>query len=239
MISMPLNLRSIFSPQVIYEVQSQFCGPIQVVRTGNSVYVSTGGLTQSGGLVKNVWESVFKKISKTYNLTSKSWLILGLGAGTAAQMISGRFQPKKITGVEIDPVMIYIGKRYFDLDKIMNLKIIINDAKDYLLTTRDQYDVILVDLYLGDRLPGFVYSEKFLKKLRQLGLPSQHRSMSRDRIDPKGEWQDGEGQLVILNHLFYDPPKRQAASQLVAKLGKIFPSVRLHRVLTNLLIICS
>ena len=106
---MPLNLRSIFSPQVIYEAQSQFCGSIQVVRTGNSVYVSTGGLTQSGGLVKNVWESVFKKISKTYNLTSKSWLILGLGAGTAAQMISGRFQPKKITGVEIDPVIHGIG----------------------------------------------------------------------------------------------------------------------------------
>ncbi len=87
--------------------------------------------------------------------------------------------------------------------------------KTILLKTNDHYDYILVDMYLGDRLPDFVYDIKFLKKLRQLG------------------------KLIIFNHLFYDDDKRRKAGELVTGLKDIFLSVNLMRKLTNLLIICS
>ena len=93
--------------------------------------------------------------------------------------------------MEIDPVMLRIGRQYFDLDKIPNLKILNLDAKSYLLKTKDKFNVILIDLYLGDQVPEFVYSPKFLEKLGQLG------------------------QLVIFNHLFYDDAKRQKAEELI------------------------
>ena len=174
-------------------------------------YVSTGYWTQSGGIIKDVWQPVFQKL-KTIDLKLKSWLILGLATGTVARLIP---QTVKIIGVEIDPIMIAIGKKHFGLDQIPNLKFVIKDANDYLFKTKDHFDYILVDLYLGDQIPKFVYSNKFLGQLDQLG------------------------QLVILNHLFHSDSQKHAALELAEKLKKYFTSVTPIRSLTNLLLVCQ
>lgn len=199
---------SIFKPKVISEFKSRYSGQILVKQDWTHKYVTTGNLTQSGGLVRDVWQPVIKKFGKK----NKSWLILGLATGTVAWLIP---QPAKVVGVEIDPVMLEIGRQYFDLGQIPNLKILNLDARRYLLDANEIFDFVLVDLYLGDRLPSFVYSPKYLKKLKKLG------------------------KCVIINHLFYDDPKRQKAEDLTKKLKVIFPNIHLHRVLTNLMIICS
>ena len=199
---------SVFRPKVISEFKSRYSGQIQVKQDGTNRYVSVGNLTQSWGLVRDIWQPIIKKFGKK----DKSWLILGLAAGTVAKLIP---QPAKITGVEIDPVMLEIGRKYFDLDKIPNLKILNIDAKDYLLKTKDKFDFVLVDLYLGDQCPRFVYSKRFLEKLKKVG------------------------KLVIINHLVYDDIKRHGAEKLVKLLSPIFKNVRLQRILTNMLIICE
>lgn len=221
-----------FGPKVIEEFKSKYSGQIQVKQDGPHKYVSVGNLTQSGGLVKEVWQPVIKK----YGKKGKCWLILGLAAGTVAKLIP---QPFKIIGVEIDPLMLKIGRQYFDLDQVPNLKILNIDAKDYLLKTQDRFDFVLVDLYLGDQCPDFVYTKRFLGQLKKLGLPARNRSMSRDRIDPEGERQDKAGQLVIINHLFYDEEKRHKARGLTNLVSKYFSKVELVRVLTNLVIIAG
>jgi spermidine synthase len=197
-----------FGPKLLEEVQSKYSGPLRVMQAWGYRYVSTGYWTQSGGIIKDVWQPVFKKLKPQKN---KSWLILGLAAGTLAKMIP---QPAQITCVEIDPAMIAIGKKYFGLSQIPNLKIIQKDAKDYLLTTKDRFDFILVDMYLGDQLPKFVYSQKFLGQLEQLG------------------------QLVIVNNLFYTDTQKITCKNFIKSLEKIFPKIELIRSLTNLLVIC-
>ncbi len=203
-----MHISSIFKPKVISEFKSLYNGQIQVKQDGTNRYVSVGNLTQSGGVVADVWRPILKKFSPF----EAKWLILGLGAGTVAKLIP---QPARITGVEIDPVMLAIGRKYFGLDKIPNLKILNIDAKDYLLKTNDQFDFVLVDLYLGDQCRTFVYTPRFLKDIKQLG------------------------HVAIFNHLFYDDAKHRKAEELVKKLKAIFPDIRLHRVLTNLMIICE
>lgn len=197
-----------WGPKVIDEFDSKYSGKIQVRQAWGYKYVATGNLTQSGGVVADIWRPFLKKVSPF----EAKWLILGLGAGTAAKLIP---QPAQITGIEIDPVMIEIGKKYFDLDKIPNLKILNIDAKDYLPKTKDRFDFILVDLYLGDQPPSFLYSSKFLNKLAKLG------------------------KLVIINHLFYDEDKKRKAQALITSLNKYFQNIKLNHVLTNLMIICE
>ena len=205
---------SIFRPKVISEFESRYSGTIQVRQGWGYKYVATGDLTQSGGVVADIWKPIVKKLEKGYSLKvspfEAKWLILGLGCGTVARLIP---QPAKIVSVEIDPVMLKIGKKYFDLDQIPNLKILNIDAKDYLLKTKDRFDFVLVDLYLGDQCPEFLYTKRFLEKLGQLG------------------------QLVIINHLFYDEDKRSKAHKLTNLVSKYFSKVELVRVLTNLVII--
>ena len=197
-----------FGPKVVAEFDSKYSGKIRVMQGWGYKYVSTGFWTQSGGIIKDVWQPAFKKI---HPQKSKTWLILGLATGTIAKLIPN---PAKIVGVEIDPIMINIGRKYFALDQIPNLKIIIKNANDYLLTTNDYFDYVLVDLYCADQIPKFVYSSKFLGQLDKLG------------------------QLVILNHLFHSDSQKQAALKLTEKLKKHFTSVTPVRSLTNLLVIC-
>ncbi|KKU29315.1 MAG: Methyltransferase domain protein [Candidatus Amesbacteria bacterium GW2011_GWA2_47_11b] len=199
---------SAFRPKVISKFKSKYSGAIEVRQGWGYKYVATGNLIQSGGIVADVWRPILKKVSPF----EAKWLILGLGCGTVAKLIP---QPAQITGVEIDLVMLEIGRKYFDLDRIPNLKILNIDAKDYLLKTKDKFDFVLVDLYLGDQVPEFVYSKKFLEKLKKVG------------------------KRVIINHLFYDEPKRQKAEELVNKLKAVFKKIELVRVLTNLVIIAG
>jgi len=208
---------SLFSPKILETVNSKYSGEVKVVSTWGYKYIATGVLTQSGGLVRDVWEPVLRQVAKKSFPWAESGLILGLAGGTIAGIVAGLYPGIHITGVEIDPEMIRLGRKYLGMDKIPNLDIEIKDAKDYVfhIPLHSHFDLILVDMYIGDQLPSFVYSPKFLKKLSQ------------------------SGRLVIFNHLYYDDCKRRLAGQLVDRLGQIFGEVRLMRKLTNLLIICE
>ena len=189
---------------IIEEVKSKYSGKLTVKKIwdwGWHYYVTVGNLTQSGGLIDDLW----KPVIKNYKLKIKNCLILGLATGTLAKLLKGA----QITGYEIDPAMITIGKKYFGLDKIPNLKIVNKDAKDFV----GSYDVIFVDLYLGDNPPSFLYSDAFLKKLKK------------------------SGKTVIINHLFYDKDKKTKAEFLIDKMGRYFKDIKLQRVLTNVIII--
>jgi predicted O-methyltransferase YrrM len=201
----------LFGPKIIEERDSKFSGRIKVVASFGYKYIATGILTQSGGLVREVWEGTLKKFGRK----QKTWLVLGLAGGTIAKYVSDKLEPKKIVGVEIDPIMVELGRKYLDLNNIPSLEIITKDAKQFVNSASDHYDYILVDMYFGDQLPAFVYSDSFLKKLKKIGT------------------------TVIFNHLFYDSGKQAKAEELVQKLKDIFPEVVLARKLTNLLVICG
>ncbi len=203
-----------FGPQVLETINSPINGNLEVRRWGKDIYITTGGLTQSGGLIKELWEKTLKRF-KIADSRFKKWLILGLATGTAAKIISDKYQPVKIVGVEIDSKMLDIGHRYFDLDAIPNLKIINQDANLYALNSKPCFDFVLVDLYLGDQLPKFVYTPRFIKAIKRIS------------------------KMAIFNHLFYDAGKKERARELVKTLESHFYQVSLVRELTNLLIICS
>jgi hypothetical protein len=206
-----MSLSDFLGPKLLARYQSPYSGDIRVMQTLGYRYVATGILTQSGGVVADVWKPVLKKIAQK----NKTWLILGLATGTVAEMISNKYNPSHMTGVEIDPAMLEIGQKYFSLSKIPKLDIVQADAVSYIKTLKDRFDYILVDMYLGDKLPEFVYTSRFLHSLKLLG------------------------RTVVFNHLFYDDSKKALAEKLISSLKIIFPTISLQRVLTNVMITCS
>ena len=62
---MPIS--SIFRPKVISEFKSRYSGQILVKQDWTHEYVTTGNLTQSGGLVKDVWQPVIKNMARKIN----------------------------------------------------------------------------------------------------------------------------------------------------------------------------
>ena len=201
-----------------------------------------GGLLQSGGIVGDIWKKAAGRL-KIYDLRFKNILILGLGGGTAAQIFSQRFPKAQIIGVDIDPVVIRMGKKYFGLDKIANLKIVNQDAVEYVASSQipdtscqssaiskkrktgnwkleaggfNNFDSIIVVLYQGEKIPPKTEFSAFLKHLKLI--------LSKDGI-------------LIFNRIFWDEHKKEAEN-FVKKAGKVFAKVELIRTVANLLVIC-
>lgn len=138
-----------FGNKILEKRSSRYNKNIKVIKSlGLGTYIQVNGLTQSGGVVESIWRSTLKKI----NINNiKNILILGLGGGTVAKLLRKKYPNAKITGVEIDSVMIELGKKYLDLEKY-NIDIKIIDAFKFLKTSRKKYGLVIVDTYLGDKV---------------------------------------------------------------------------------------
>ncbi len=128
---------------------SKYNGTIKVKSFIWQKSVWAGGVEQSGPLVKAVWQKALNVIASKAKQSPKDALILGLGCGSAASILAKKFPGIKITGVEIDPVMIKVGKEYFSLEEIPHLKIVIADARKFRPGCK--YNLILVDTYIGEK----------------------------------------------------------------------------------------
>lgn len=136
---------------------SKFNGQIKLTKNWRGQYsVWVGGFEQSGPVyVEKIWRDGLKRVP----FVPKKVLILGLGCGTLVKLISKKWPRAKITGVEIDPVMINLGKKYFRLGEFPNLKIILSDAREFKPTR--PFDLVLSDTYIGNKK----ISQNNLKKL--------------------------------------------------------------------------
>lgn len=164
---------SIF-PRTVYKTTSKISGEIEVKEQLGKYTLHVQGLIQSGGLVKNIWIKPLKKILNSKFLIRNS-LILGLGGGTVVQLIKKHFPEAKIVAIEIDPEVIKIGREYFGLGKTENLKIINTNAFTWLhpqynngVYYTESFDLIIIDLYLGNKFPRKAENGEFLKGVKKL-----------------------------------------------------------------------
>lgn len=196
--------------KILEERKSKYNGNIKVVRSlGLGTYIQVNNLTQSGGVVESIWKQTLKKVHNSYPIIHNS-LILGLGGGTVAKLIRKYWPNTKITGVEIDPVLVELGTRYLALDT-SKTKVIIQDAFNYCLMP-NAYDLVIVDLYVGDKFPKKFEEESFLKLLTK-------------------------NKLVIFNRLYFGE-KRKEAIKFGNKLEKIFKKVEWYYPQANLMFFC-
>ena len=97
--------------------------------------------------------------------------ILGNAGGTTARAM-GVFYPRaQIEGVEIDPAVSEVGRRYFGLDDNPRLRVITADARPFLRRTEERYDLILVDAYRPPYVPFYLATQEFFRLARSRLLP--------------------------------------------------------------------
>ncbi len=204
--------------KVLEERKSKFNGELKVVRSlGFGTYIQSNGLTQSGGIVETIWKQTLKKIRrKRQNI--KDILILGLGGGTVAKLVKKYWPEAKITGVDIDPIMVEFGKKYLGLDKV-DIEIKIVDVYDFMsnISKQKSFDLVIVDLYNGDKFPEKFGTENYIQLVRTV-LKS--------------------GGIAIFNRLYYGDKRREAV-KFGGKLQKSFSHVDWYYPEANLMFLCS
>ncbi|WP_396199660.1 spermidine synthase [Flavobacterium sp.] len=99
----------------------------------------------------------------------ESVLILGVAGGSVVQTLVNDFSfTKKITGIELDSVIIHIANSYFNLDKIPNFKCVIADAEKFVQTDKNQYDLLIIDIFKDTEMPEFLFQESFITNCKRL-----------------------------------------------------------------------
>lgn len=201
--------------QVLAEVESPINGKLTVVRDIPwGTYIKGGGLTQSGGVAKKVWETSLRKTKQTKGDVKRA-LILGLGGGSIANLIGRFWGEVEITGVDVDPVIVELGKKYLGVDPDVKVKIV--DAVEWVKKCREKYDLICLDTYVEDQFPKKLESNGFLKNVKGL--------LARDGV-------------MVVNRLYYGE-KRKEAEAFEKRLAEIFGVVVRVYPEANVMFICG
>lgn len=203
---------------IVEEKESPVSGKIQIVRDLQGARIIVGGVSQSGWLVKSIWNRALKRI-KNQELEIKKVLILGLGGGSAAELVQKYWPDAKTTGVDIDPLMVEMGKKHLQLARL-NINVVIADAWEWVETAKSKkgakYDLVLVDLFKGSKIPEKFYREKFIRALQKILAP---------------------GGVAAFNHL-YSFIEKETALKLQKKLRNIFITVNTVLPEANIIFLC-
>jgi spermidine synthase len=161
---------------LLYEKESAY-GYIQVVQDGtktelilnegqaiHSIYDSQDLLTRGPWDYMLIADSF--RPAQAQEPQPKDVAILGLAGGTAARQYTAAYgQQVQITGVEIDPEILAVARRYFHLDE-PNVHPVAADARYWLDTQPGKYDVIVLDAYRQPYIPFHLTTREFFTQVR-------------------------------------------------------------------------
>jgi len=94
--------------------------------------------------------------------------LIGLAAGTVSELFTDIYGPIDITGVELDPAIIEVGRRYFAMNQ-PNLTAVAADGRAWLAgqPPETRFDLIAVDAYRPPYIPFHLTTVEFFDVARQ------------------------------------------------------------------------
>jgi len=160
------KILSYIIPIKIFKTKSTLSKTIEVTWANGELVMDSENTNYSYGslqriLRKGLKHLGFEKIAKMNNA-----LVLGVAGGSVIKTLVDEVKFNgQITGVDIDPDIIKIAKEYFKLDEIKNLNIVIDDAFEFVLKTKDLYDLIIIDIFQDTTMPNFLFEKFFINRI--------------------------------------------------------------------------
>jgi spermidine synthase len=167
------NWLSYIIPITLARYSSVHNRDIRVVLEAGKLKLLVNGSRESGESVKFMWDHAIRHFGLDKLGDPVRMLCLGLGGGTVIGMFNSYYPGLRIDAVDIDPVIIGIAKKHFEIGKSENVRFIADDASHFVRALRSdaRYDIVLVDLYIGNQIPDFVHDADFLRKIRSAMKP--------------------------------------------------------------------
>lgn len=158
-------IQKIFSyliPIKVFKKKSARSKVIEVTWANGELVLDSENTNYSYGSLQRILRYGLRNIGYENVLKMDHILVLGVAGGSVIKTLVDEIEYKgKITGVEIDPDMIQIANQYFNLDKIQQLEIIIDDAFEFVLKTKEKYDLIIIDVFEDIKMPNFLFEGFF------------------------------------------------------------------------------
>jgi spermidine synthase len=168
-------------------------------------------------LVQNTYDTQQKKsmsmftymlqgLAHAYKPSIREVLCIGLGVGIVPRGFAE--EGVKVDVIEINPAVVPIAERFFDLDR-SKLNISIGDGRYFVnKAPSSKYDAIILDAFLGDSCPSHLMTQEAFRSMRRILKP--------------------QGVLVINTFSDVDPRNDFFSASLFKTLSSAFASVRIH-----------
>lgn len=144
-------------------------------------------------------------LARSYTTNVNSVLCIGLGVGIVPMEFAR--QGIRVEVVEINPAVVPVATKYFDLDPA-RLTIIFDDGRHFLNRCDKKYDVIVLDAFLGDSSPSHLMTQEAFAAMRRVLNPG--------------------GTLVINAFCHLEAERDFFAASLRRTLEAVFPGVQMH-----------
>ncbi|WP_016989559.1 spermidine synthase [Flavobacterium sp. ACAM 123] len=153
-------------PIKIHTVKSVLSKSIEVIWTNGELVLDSENTNYSYGNLQHVLRLGLKTIGFNKIIKMDHILILGVAGGSVVKTLVDEIKfSGRITGVEIDPEIIKLANHYFKLDEIEQLEIVIDDAFEFVLKTKENYDLIIIDVFQDTKMPNFLYESYFINRI--------------------------------------------------------------------------
>ncbi|MBP7808954.1 MAG: fused MFS/spermidine synthase [Bacteroidia bacterium] len=156
------KILSFFIP-ITKNIKSDHSGNLEVTVINGKKLLNTTNTNYSYGSLERIMKFSLKKLelSKT-----NSTLLLGLGGGCVLKTLREDFHYNgEITAVDIDPVIIGIAEKEFNIVADKSTKIICSDAYSYVKENKSKFDLIIIDLFIDDKVPDQFTTQEFWRHL--------------------------------------------------------------------------
>ncbi|WP_395632639.1 spermidine synthase [Flavobacterium sp.] len=163
------KLFSYFIPINIYKKKSTISETIEVTWNNGELVIDSKNTNYSYGSLQRILRKGLKYIGFERIRNFNNVLLLGVAGGSVIKTLVEEIKFKgKITGVEIDPAMIEVANTYFKLNEIPNVNIVIDDAFEFVLKTKETYDLIIIDVFQDTTMPNFLFEDFFINRVNFL-----------------------------------------------------------------------
>jgi spermidine synthase len=160
---------SYFIPINVYKKNSAVSKTLEVTWNNGELVLDSKNTNYSYGSLQRILRKGLKYIGYDRIKKFEDVLILGVAGGSVIKTLVNEVKFKgKITGVEIDKDIVEIANNYFKLDEVKNLELIVDDAFEYVLKTKEKYDLIIIDIFQDTTMPNFLFEDFFINRINFL-----------------------------------------------------------------------
>lgn len=138
----------------------------------------------------------------------RSLAMIGYAGGTVGRAYGVRWPAVHIQGIELDPLVTEIGRRYFGLASNPNVRVATADGRPYLETHSTRYDAIFLDAFRQPYIPFYLTTQEFWR-------------LAERRLQPDG--------MVMVN-VGTIPADERLPDAIAGTMATVFPTVYRWRV---------
>jgi spermidine synthase len=160
---------SYFIPINVIKKNSSISKTLEVTWNNGELVLDSKNTNYSYGSLQRILKKGLKYIGFERIRKFENILILGVAGGSVIKTLVDEVKFKgKITGVEIDKEVVEIANKYFKLNEIKNLELFVDDAFEFVLKTKDKYDLIIIDIFQDTTMPNFLFEDFFINRINFL-----------------------------------------------------------------------